>query len=212
MRTSTAGNSAYPRLALQCIEGLTTELTAPNFTTNRDELKRMLNGSFLRLRPRTTHRSTLIAATEVSVCRILRRISWTGRWRNPTLATVVREILISDLAYDFVRPLLYVSGSRSHTVVSGNVPLNVDLSVSLCSVDASNTSSGRQRARAAGDRNTAAAEAELASLSIDQHNVAGIALVLQAETEFRNRERTRANIARAISSGAGNSGRAHRKN
>ena len=37
MSTSTAGNSAYPRFALQCIEGLTTEHTAPNCTTNKEE-------------------------------------------------------------------------------------------------------------------------------------------------------------------------------
>src|SRR5260370_36778826 len=70
---------------------------------------------------------------------------------------------------------------------------------------------GRQRASAAGDLNSAAAEAEVASLGIDQHYIAWIGLILQAKTERGHCEAAGRRIAGSISSRARDCCRAHRE-
>ena len=87
----------------------------------------------------------------------------------------------------------------------------MNLSISLRTVDAANASSSRQRTRAAGDRDSAAAEAELASLSIDQHYIAGAALVLQTKAEQTHGEGTLSGEPPGISGGAGNRSVSHRE-
>jgi len=105
----------------------------------------------------------------------LRRLLWTGRRRRtPTLTSVVGHILVSDLADSLIRQLLDVCSACPEIVVSRSIPLNVDLTVSLAGINAANAAVGRQGAPAARDGNSATAEAEVTSLSVDQHDIARV--------------------------------------
>ena len=106
--------------------------------------------------------------------------------------------------------LLRECSSYSGIVIRRGVPLNVPLSITLEVVNAAYASSSK-RPSTARDLNAATAEAIIASLSIDQHDVAGIGLILQAETEHPNRKATHCFIAGSISRGAGHSGCAYRE-
>jgi len=85
----------------------------------------------------------------------------------------------------------------------------VDLAVSLDVVNAANATSGGQRPCSAGDRNSAAAEAVLASRGIDQHYIAWIGLVLKAEARHGRCEAAVSRVARSVRSRADDSCGAH---
>jgi hypothetical protein len=123
-----------------------------------------------------------------SECPFLGRLIRTHRGRIRTLAGVIGHIPVSDLADKLIRQLPNECSACAQTVNSRSVPLNVDLAISLGGSNVANAAMGRKVSPAAGYRNSAAAEAEVASHSIDEHHIAGIAVILQAEAERAHRE------------------------
>jgi hypothetical protein len=95
-----------------------------------------------------------------------------------TGAGVARHLLIGNLADRFVRAGLNDCSPRAGGVISGCVPLNMDSSIALGLINASDAGSSRQHASAGGNKNAAATKAVVAGLSVDQHYIAGVRLIL----------------------------------
>jgi len=89
--------------------------------------------------------------------------------------------------------------------------LNVNSAVSLELINASDAAFEVQRPSATRDGNSTAAEKVVTGLGIDHYDVAGIGLILQAETERTQRERALSSIARSIGCRAGHSSCAYRE-
>jgi hypothetical protein len=87
----------------------------------------------------------------------------------------------------------------------------MDPAIALGLVGASDAGSDGKGAPAARNQNTAATEAEVARLSIDQRYIAGVAIVLKAEAEHVDTEITDGRVRRGVRCGACECGCSYRE-
>ena len=128
-----------------------------------------------------------------------------------TNTRVVCHVLVCNLADNLVRALLHYRSTRAGVVLRRSVPLDVNLPIAFDVVDASDAASTSEIASAARNQNAATAEAIVASLSIDQHDVPRSRFILQTEAEHCDREATSSRFAGSIRCRAGHSGCAYRE-
>ena len=132
------------------------------------------------------------------------------RWRR-CRASVVAHIFVRDLTLGIVDADLHNRSSCSFSARADRIPFQVHATVPLNMVNAPLAPFNGQGTCPAGDQTSIAEEAVVASARIDQHKVAGVGFVLQAETEHRHREATRRLISTTIHSRATDCGGPYRE-
>src|SRR5947207_2417469 len=104
------------------------------------------------------------------------------RWRTSARAvtSVPRHALVNDFAFRVGRTAKEERrGTLASTIGSGEVKFNVNLSISLLVINRSDATSNGQHAPASGQQYSAATEAIVSCLSVEQNNVARNRLIDQ---------------------------------
>ena len=115
--------------------------------------------------------------------------SHASRRRRQAVASVVRHVLVRNLASSVIGTDLNNRSAGALSALSGGIPLNEDSAICLVVFDSSHTSSGRHRAPAAGNLNSVTEEDVASGNGVDKHVVSGSGFILQAETLNCHRER-----------------------